>query len=76
MTWLNAEPLARAGVAMRRRAWLDDASTYGARVVFTAGAGATGARAVAVWRKGETEEVISAARFAAAEWLADDWETA
>ena len=76
MTWQNAESLARAGIALRRRTWLDDAATYGARVVYTAGAGVSGARAVAVWRKGETEEVISAARFGAAEWLADDWEAA
>jgi len=74
MTWWAAEPLARGGVTVRRRAWLASTPLRLNRVVYVAGAGTS--RSVAVMRNGTIEAIITPAVFGVSEFAADDWEIA
>lgn len=70
MTWPQVQAVAKAGSPVRRAAW--SGASSGARIVYVAGAGTT--RAVAVYRSAGADDVVTAATFAAADRLADDWE--
>lgn len=72
MTWLAAQPLAKAGTPVRRRAWIG--TTGDPRVLYVAGAGTT--RSVAVYRSSGVDTVVTATTFSSVDRLADDWEVA
>jgi hypothetical protein len=73
MTWWEAEPRARLGVLVRRRAWADSLALATSAITYVAGAGST--RAVAVRRvAGMSDTVVSADVVTAADLAADDWE--
>lgn len=67
MTWWDVEPLAKAGVPVRRAIW-----TANKAVIFKAGLGTT--RVVGLLRDGEAEVVLTNTAFTAAEFMADDWQ--
>lgn len=73
MTWWAAEPLAKAGIRVRRRSWLADTALSARTITYSKGAGTARALAV-VLASGAQESVITAADFAASDYLADDWE--
>jgi hypothetical protein len=74
MTWWQIEPFARAGEAVRRRSWLTTVTLSGWTILYVAGAGTE--RAVAVRRAAGVDTIVTAAIFASADFLADDWEVA
>lgn len=71
MTWWDIEPIARAGVAVRRSTWATGSSVRTLR--FQAGGGTD--PAVAILREGAAERVLTAEDFGAADFLATDWQT-
>jgi hypothetical protein len=75
MTWWEAEPRARQGIIVRRRAWAEGVTLSTSGLVFVAGAGTT--RAVVVRRMpGFPDAVAGPDIVRAADLLADDWEDA
>jgi hypothetical protein len=72
MTWWQIQTLAREGATVRRRSWLASTTTSGWQILYVAGAGTE--RAVAVRRAAGVDAVVTAAIFASADFLADDWE--